>query len=208
VVLGKGLSVASLVEERMADPDGTMAVDVVVETHALTTDNAAGVATGWRDGELSAQGRVLAADLCRRRREDGVDAVFSSDLRRAVETVRIAFAGSGIPVHLEWRLRECDYGELNGMPVSRLEAERPSRVHEPFPGGESYEDVVRRMAGFLAGLASTWNGRRVLLGGAHRNALGPRPPAARHAAGGSRRRAVRLARGVVVRASGRPRPGQ
>jgi alpha-ribazole phosphatase/probable phosphoglycerate mutase len=51
------------------------------------------------------------------------------------------------------------------MPVSRLEAERPARVHEPFPGGESYEDVVRRMAGFLAGLASTWNGRRVLLVG-------------------------------------------
>lgn len=142
-----------------------MAVDVVFETHALTTDNAAGVATGWRDGELSAQGRVLAADLGRRRREDGVDAVFSSDLRRAVETVRIAFAGSAIPVHLEWRLRECDYGELNGMPVSRLEAERPSRVHEPFPGGESYEDVVRRVAGFLAELASTWNGRRVLLVG-------------------------------------------
>ena len=149
----------------MADPDGTMAVDVVFETHALTTDNAAGVATGWRGGELSAQGRVLAAELGRRRREDGVDAAFSSDLRRAVETVRIAFAGSAIPVHLDWRLRECDYGELNGMPVSVLEAQRRSRVREPFPGGESYADVVRRMAGFLAELACTRDGRRVLLVG-------------------------------------------
>ena len=28
----------------------TMAVDVVFETHSLTTDNEAGVATGWLDG--------------------------------------------------------------------------------------------------------------------------------------------------------------
>lgn len=141
------------------------AVDVVFETHALTTDNQAGVATGWRAGRLSAQGRRLAAELGDRRRSAGVDVVFSSDLGRAVETVRIAFTGSAIPVHLDWRLRECDYGELTGMPVSRLEAERPARVREPFPGGESYEDVVRRMAGFLAELRARWRGRRVLLVG-------------------------------------------
>lgn len=144
---------------------GAVAVNVVFETHALTTDNEAGVATGWRNGRLSAAGRALAAELGVRRRSAGVDVVFSSDLGRAVETVRIAFAGSAMPVHLDWRLRECDYGELTGMPVSRLEAERPARVCEPFPAGESYEDVVRRMDGFLAELRERWRGRRVLLVG-------------------------------------------
>ena len=53
--------------------------------------------------------------------------------------------------HLDWRLRECDYGDLNGMPTSQLAAERPRRVHEPFPGGESYEgeqaeDVAHRLS--------------------------------------------------------------
>jgi 2,3-bisphosphoglycerate-dependent phosphoglycerate mutase len=38
--------------------------------------------------------------------------VFSSDLARAVDTVDIAFAGYVVPVLLDWRLRECDYGEL------------------------------------------------------------------------------------------------
>jgi alpha-ribazole phosphatase/probable phosphoglycerate mutase len=37
-----------------------------------------------------------------------------SDLKRAIETVEVAFAGSGIPVLIDWRLRECDYGQLNG----------------------------------------------------------------------------------------------
>ena len=139
--------------------------DLVFETHSLTVDNEAGVSTGWLDGRLSARGRVLAAELGRRRREDGVDAVFSSDLRRAVETVEIAFAVSGIPVHLDWRLRECNYGRLNGMPTPRLEGERPLRVHEPFPGGESYEDVVRRGAEFLAEVAGDRERRRVVLVG-------------------------------------------
>lgn len=45
--------------------------------------------------------------------------VFCSDLRRAVETVEIAFPFPfrEVPVHRDTRLRECDFGELNGMPV-------------------------------------------------------------------------------------------
>jgi broad specificity phosphatase PhoE len=124
-----------------------MPMELIFETHSLTLDNASGVATGWRDGRLSERGRGLAAELGRRRRD--VDAVFSSDLGRAVETVDIAFGGSGIPVHLDRRLRECDYGELTGMSTARLAEERQRRVEEPFPGGESYRDVVARMSAFL-----------------------------------------------------------
>src|SRR4051794_35677229 len=97
-----------------------MAVEIVYETHSLSTDNDAGVATGWLSGRLSAKGRQLAEELGERRRADGISAVFVSDLRRAVETAEIAFAGSGIPVHQDSRLRECNYGDLNGMPVAHL----------------------------------------------------------------------------------------
>jgi broad specificity phosphatase PhoE len=140
-----------------------VAVAVVFETHSLTTDNEAGLATGWLDGQLSERGKVLAAEFGRRRRHDSLAAVFSSDLGRAVQTVQVAFGGSGIPVHLDARLRECDYGAWNGMPVSRLERERARRISQPFPGGESYQQVVDRVAGFLEELAGDWDGARVLL---------------------------------------------
>jgi broad specificity phosphatase PhoE len=117
------------------------------------------------DGQLSEQGMALAAELGRRRRNDGVAAVFSSDLGRAVQTVEVAFGGSGIPVHLDARLRECDYGVWNGMPVSRLERERVRRVSQPFPGEESYLQVVGRVAGFLEELACDVDGARVLVVG-------------------------------------------
>src|SRR5689334_7024965 len=97
-----------------------MAVAIVYETHSITTDNEAGIATGWLPGRLSEAGRELARELGRRRRDDGISAVFTSDLARAVETAGIAFAGSGIPIHQDARLRECDYGTLNGGPVSEL----------------------------------------------------------------------------------------
>ena len=51
------------------------------------------------------------------------------------------------------RLRECNYGELNGHPVAEIDAERLSRIDTPFPSGESYRDVVVRTRGFLADLA-------------------------------------------------------
>ncbi|HET7476450.1 MAG TPA: histidine phosphatase family protein [Dermatophilaceae bacterium] len=135
---------------------------LVYETHSLTTDNAAGIATGWLPGALSAEGRRQAGLLGQRRRADGIDAVFSSDLGRAVETVRIAFSGCDIPVVLDARLRECDYGRLTGCPVSLLEPERTGRIDLPFPGGQSYRDVVDATADLLADLA-TGGWSRVLL---------------------------------------------
>ncbi|MGZ4291068.1 MAG: histidine phosphatase family protein [Gaiellaceae bacterium] len=134
---------------------------VVFETHSTSEDNEAGVATGWLGGALSATGRTQAAELGRRRRDDGLDLVVASDLNRAVQTARLAFEGSDVPVRLDWRLRECDYGDWNGMPKARLDAERERRLDEPWPNGESWREAVARVDGFLAELAG---GRILLIG--------------------------------------------
>ena len=61
------------------------------------------------------------------------------------------------------RLRECNYGALNGKPVARLAAERASHIETPFPGGQSYRQVVAAMDDFLRDLARDWNGRTALI---------------------------------------------
>ena len=139
-----------------------MTVHVVFETHSLSLDNERGIATGWLDGALSARGRGLARELGERRRGE-VEAVFTSDLGRAVETAALAFGGSDVPVHRDARLRECDYGELNGAPVEVVHADRLRRIDEPYPGGESWGAALDRVDGFLGELAAEWEGRRVLL---------------------------------------------
>jgi alpha-ribazole phosphatase/probable phosphoglycerate mutase len=47
------------------------------------------------------------------------------------------------------------------MPVDRLAAVRLQHIDHPFPGGESYRDVVRRTASFLRDLAVAREGSRV-----------------------------------------------
>jgi alpha-ribazole phosphatase/probable phosphoglycerate mutase len=142
-----------------------VSVEVVFETHATTVDNEQGRATGWLPGALSEQGREQARELGVRRADDGLAAVFSSDLARAVETTSLAFAGSSVPVLLDWRLRECDYGDRNGMPAAELHAARLQHLDEPYPGGESWRQAVTRVGRFLHDLPLRWEGRRVLVVG-------------------------------------------
>jgi alpha-ribazole phosphatase/probable phosphoglycerate mutase len=142
-----------------------VAVSIVYETHSITTDNEDGIATGWLPGRLSDRGRAAARELGERRSNDGIDVIYVSDLERALETVRIAFDGSAIPIKVDPRLRECDYGALNGMPRETLERERASHIAVPWPEGESYQEVVGRTQSLLADIKREWDGQRVLLVG-------------------------------------------
>ena len=140
-----------------------MSIEVVFETHALSEDNERGIATGWLPGRLSERGRVNAAEMGRRRREDGIVAVFTSDLRRAAETAEIAFGGTGIPVLIDWRLRECDSGARNRSPAAEVRRDRLDYCDRPYPDGESHQQAIARVAGVLADLPTRWAGRRVML---------------------------------------------
>ena len=62
-----------------------------------------------------------------------------------------------------WRLRECDYGRLNGAPTEEVHADRLSHLEEPYPNGESWQQATRRVALFLSDLHLRWEGLRVLV---------------------------------------------
>ena len=140
-----------------------MAIELVFETHSTTEDNEQGRATGWLPGRLSQRGQAQARQLGLRRASDGITAVFSSDLARATQTAAAAFGTSAIPVLYDWRLRECDYGQHNGMPVAELHAGRREHLDRPYPGGESWRQAVGRVGRFLGDLPLRWNGQRVLV---------------------------------------------
>lgn len=137
-----------------------MAVTLIYETHSITVDNEQGIATGWLPGELSGRGRALAVEMGPRRA--GVDVVYASDLRRAVQTAELAF-GDSREVRTDSRLRECDYGVYNGRPVDEVAPLRRKYIDEPWPGGQSYRDVVSQTVSFLDDLRELWQGRTVLV---------------------------------------------
>jgi 2,3-bisphosphoglycerate-dependent phosphoglycerate mutase len=140
-------------------------MQLTFETHSWSEDNDRGLATGWLPGRLSARGRDLAAELGERRRDATV--VFVSDLGRAMETATIAFGGMGKTILADWRLRECDYGQLNGMPAIQLHSGRLAHLDEPYPEGESWRAAIWRVDEFLndlqGGLGGRWSDGRVLI---------------------------------------------
>lgn len=118
--------------------------------HSITNDNEKGLATGWLPGELSAEGIKRARAVGEQLRDQRFDAVFSSDLARAIHSTELFFDGR-LPVFLDWRLRECNYGNLDGQPAARFKKNRESEyIDIPYPGGESYQDVETRIRSFLA----------------------------------------------------------
>jgi broad specificity phosphatase PhoE len=98
-----------------------------------------------------------------RRANDGIDVIFTSDLARAVETVRIAFPDPSVPALMDWRLRECDYGEMTGIDPELLE--REAHIDVPYPSAESWRQVSDRVAWFLRDVKLRWRGSRLLVVG-------------------------------------------
>lgn len=80
--------------------------------HMTSVDNEAKRASGHADVPLSEMGRRQAQELGQHYAIKTLDAIFCSDLQRAVITSQIAFAGRGLPIMPDARLREYDYGEF------------------------------------------------------------------------------------------------
>ncbi len=140
-----------------------MSVTIIFESHATTFDNENHLSSGHNDVALSPLGIEQAKELAERRRGEKFDAIFCSDLQRSYKTGEIAFAGSGVPIIRDARLREVDYGDMTQRPADEVTAMKPSCIDSPFPNGESYEQSSARMKAFLDDLAHDYDGKRVMI---------------------------------------------
>lgn len=138
-------------------------LDLIFVTHSTSTDNEAGIASGWSDPGLSPTGEEQARQLGTRLAEAPLDLVVSSDLRRAVRTADLAFEGREVEVIVDERLRECSYGDLDGASADAVDAIRLDCIDTPFPGGESYREATERHRSLLDELLDEIPGATILL---------------------------------------------
>lgn len=142
-----------------------MSVKITYFVHGTTTDNEQEISSGWSDVALSEIGNQQSINLKEQTKDKVFDVVFCSDLQRAVTSAELAWGGI-YPIIPDARLRECNYGELNAAPSAIVEPMQEDEcITEPFPGGESYEDVKARMADFLEFLKKNYDGKSVALVG-------------------------------------------
>ena len=132
--------------------------------HSTTKDNEAHLSSGWKDIELSDLGIQQSKEMGERFKDIKLDLICCSDLKRAVDTVKIAF-GDKIPVVIDKRLRELNYGDFNGKPSKIVGPMKKERIKEPFPNGESYEQTTIRVHAFFRELKKNHSEKTVLVVG-------------------------------------------
>ena len=128
---------------------------ILLIRHGHTDWNRDKRAQGQADVELNDDGIAEAERTARRLADLDIAAVYSSDLRRAVDTGGPIAEARGLEVRTDPDFREIDQGEWTGLPVDEIgrrwpELWGPARHYRARPGGESPADVRRRA---LRGLA-------------------------------------------------------
>lgn len=135
---------------------------IIFEAHGTTFDNEAHLASGHNDVALSPLGETQSREMGERYVGEHFDAIFCSDLERSYKSAEIAF-GDKFPIIRDARLRECDYGDMTQSPSVIIDVEKPKRIVEPFPNGESYTETNARMKEFLDELAKNYDDKRVMI---------------------------------------------
>jgi len=129
--------------------------------HATSVDNEAGRASGHADAPLSRAGEQQARALGHHYASYALDAVIASDLQRAATTAALAFGERGLPITLDRRLRECDYGALTQCPPAQLD--ELQHITVPYPGGESWWLAAQRVGDCLRDLFPKYDGRTLVI---------------------------------------------
>lgn len=96
-------------------------------------------------------------------------AVYTSPLRRAFETAQALAEPLGVAVIAQSDLIEADVGRWEGRTWAEVEAAEPGEFARfmadpgtvPYPGGESFLDVQRRVSPVLEGLAAEHRGQTI-----------------------------------------------
>ncbi|MEM0897839.1 MAG: histidine phosphatase family protein [Verrucomicrobiota bacterium] len=142
--------------------------------HGETEWNQQGIHQGHMDSPLTPHGENQARQLGERFQAIGrpFDAIYSSDLGRAKQTVEAICRPIGQSGAIQWepRLRERALGILEGLTYPQIEEKMPEDYRQHTSGdpdycpegGESWRDLYGRATSTLEDLATSHDGERIL----------------------------------------------
>ena len=132
---------------------------LLVVRHGRADGNTVHRLVGHSDTPLDELGRRQAERLAARLEKVGVTRIVSSDLSRALDTVRPLATRIGTEPVTDRRLREIDNGDWTGLVPAEIDERWPdlwqsyrNGVDVARPGGERWADVRTRVRAFLADL--------------------------------------------------------
>ncbi len=96
-------------------------ITLYLARHGQTEENIARIFQGHMPGTLTVEGIAQAEALRDTLRNISLDAVVSSDLKRCVDTARIAVEGRNLPWEKTVLLREIDWGSWTGLAIKEVD---------------------------------------------------------------------------------------
>lgn len=167
----------------MSDTKASQHLRLYLIRHGEIEPAATGKLIGHTDVELSERGAEQARRLAEKLANAPLDAIYSSDLRRAYRTAEIIAERNQAPAQPSAAWREIHMGMWEGRTLAALNDETPERVSallcDPasfeYPGGESFAAFTKRVKGALDQLLRTHPGGEIALvahGGVCRAVIG------------------------------------
>lgn len=156
-----------------------MATTILLARHGETDWNRDGRIQGHLDPPLNERGRTQSRELADRLATENLDAVYASDLRRAIETAEIVAERKRLPVLVDPDLREGDMGSWSGLTATEIQERFPDQWHERITGGQGHdgetrEALFKRVIASFGRIAAAHPGGHVLVvchGGVMRSTL-------------------------------------
>lgn len=139
--------------------------------HGQSAGNAEGRFGGHSATPLSKLGQRQAEATARLLAKEGVNAIYSSDLHRAVQTAEPLAELTGIPIKPTSAFRERNVGVLEGLTFDESKQTFPKdyyalvnrNVHHVITNGESYRHLLRRSTTELWDILRTHVGERIAI---------------------------------------------
>lgn len=139
--------------------------------HGQSAGNAEGRFGGHGPTPLSDLGRKQAEKTAEVLAKEGITAIYSSDLIRAVQTAEPLAKLLGLPIHQSAAFRERHVGVLQGLTFDESKQRYPDdyyalinrNVNHVITDGESYRHLLRRITGELRNILRNHNRERIAI---------------------------------------------
>ena len=144
---------------------------LILIRHGETEWNATGRIQGHRPVSLNERGQQQAQAVAHRLKNEPFDALYSSDLKRTVQTADAIANLTHHPIHTDARVREWDLGILSGLTRAEAETQHPnayaiyndSRVNDPIPNGESIHNRYTRVTTCLEEISANHPNQTIII---------------------------------------------
>ncbi|ATH06791.1 hypothetical protein BIY24_02195 [Halobacteriovorax marinus] len=117
-----------------------MKIEFYIFRHGQTDWNKLRKVQGKMDIPLNDFGREEALKLKSFFKDIDIEKVYTSDLKRAFETAEITFSDKDLTLETSERLREANFGEVEGMNVEDLLNQYSTKFWDIHIGGEEADD--------------------------------------------------------------------